>query len=86
MPSPCWGPVAAPGSSLLLLVSDPCPLALPSLPLGSWSLVARRSALLLRLLMEACHPGAPGAESQRLTVHRTLRLHCCSGSKPVSRA
>ena len=86
MPSPCWGPVAAPGSSLLLLVSVPCLLALPSCPLalGLWSHAVLR--FLLRLLMEACHPGAPGAESQRLIVHRTLRLHCCSGSKPVSRA
>ena len=86
MPSSCWGPVAVPGSPLLLLVSVPCLLALPFLPLGSRSLVARCSALLLRLLMEACHPGAPGAESQRLFVHRTLRPHYCLGSKSASRA
>ena len=55
MPSPCWGPAVAPGSPLLLPVPVPCLLALPFLPLGSLSLVAR----LLRAFAKAAHGGLP---------------------------
>ena len=51
--------------------------------LSQWSHVC--SALLLRLLMEACHLGAPGAESQRFPAPCTcsflrswLAAHFCS--------
>ena len=77
MPSPCWGPAVAPGSPLLLPVPVPCLLALAvSAPwsLSPWSHGC--SALLLRLLMEACHLGAPAAESQRLIARCIFSLHC----------
>ena len=42
--------------------------------LSSWSLVC--SAHLLRLLMEAYHLGAPGAESQRFSARCICSFHC----------
>ena len=77
MPSPYIGGLL---SRLALLFCSPslfrvfwlcrlCPLVL-----CLWSHAC--SALLLRLLMEACHPGAPGAESQCLIVRCIYSLHC----------
>ena len=72
LPSPCWGSTVAPGSPLL---PCSCSVSIGSAVSAPWYLCLRSpacSALLLRLLMEACRSGAPGAESQCLIVCR----HC----------